>query len=447
MMNGEDPHALWFKDQVLDHFAPVQFQENWSQKYYVNSTYWAGEGSPCFFILGGEGPLTSKFVGGYLYASNLARKYRGAVVALEHRYYGKSHPTPDMSTANLKYLSSEQALQDAANFMTNFDQVKPYFSGKTIVLGGSYPGVLSGAFRLKFPHLVAGSVASSAPVNAVVDMSTYNEVIGTSLKYFGGQACYNAAVGASEAVANLIQTESGRDQLSKDFNTCYALDNNPLNLGVFQGGVIGNIQGVIQYNNDHPNPKWNAEKICKVLTESSQTPYVAMVTLNKMMNGDNCMDVSYDDDVDFLKETKWNPNSASRLWFYQTCNEFGYYQTTSSKNEPFYALKHITLDMNLKQCQDVFGFYRLPDVKRALRDYGGLAISGTRIVFVNGSIDPWSSLGVTGKPVNNEERSIFIEGTAHCADLYAPDASDIPARTHARMEIAKLVDMWLLTDQ
>ena len=34
------------------------------------------------------------------------------------RYYGQSHPTPDMSVKNLVWLSSRQALADLAHFIT-----------------------------------------------------------------------------------------------------------------------------------------------------------------------------------------------------------------------------------------------------------------------------------------------------------------------------------------
>ncbi|GAY33484.1 hypothetical protein CUMW_007480, partial [Citrus unshiu] len=40
----------------------------------------------------------------------LAKKFGAAVVSLEHRYYGKSSPFKSLSTENLKYLSSKQAL-------------------------------------------------------------------------------------------------------------------------------------------------------------------------------------------------------------------------------------------------------------------------------------------------------------------------------------------------
>jgi hypothetical protein len=36
---------------------------------------------------------------------------------LEHRYYGKSRPTPDQTTKSLKYLNSRQALADLADFI------------------------------------------------------------------------------------------------------------------------------------------------------------------------------------------------------------------------------------------------------------------------------------------------------------------------------------------
>ena len=46
--------------------------------------------------------------------SGVAKK--GVVFALEHRFYGASQPTGDLSMSSLRYLSSQQALEDVAAF-------------------------------------------------------------------------------------------------------------------------------------------------------------------------------------------------------------------------------------------------------------------------------------------------------------------------------------------
>ena len=75
----------------------------------------------------------------------------------------------DMSTKNLKYLSSEQALADLAYFIESKTREYKLNSNKWIVFGGSYPGSLAAWFRLKYPHLAYGAVASSAPLLAKIN--------------------------------------------------------------------------------------------------------------------------------------------------------------------------------------------------------------------------------------------------------------------------------------
>ena len=47
----------------------------------------------------------------------LATQHNGLLVDVEHRFYGESFPTADTSTANLTYLSADQALADLARII------------------------------------------------------------------------------------------------------------------------------------------------------------------------------------------------------------------------------------------------------------------------------------------------------------------------------------------
>ncbi|KAF0744030.1 hypothetical protein Ae201684P_003820 [Aphanomyces euteiches] len=100
------------------------------------------------------------------------------LVALEHRYYGSSQPVPDWSKANLKYLSSEQALADITTFQDYFIKQKQLStSSPWVAFGGSYSGSLAAWLKLKYPTRFVGSVASSAPIQARSDFSAYSDVV------------------------------------------------------------------------------------------------------------------------------------------------------------------------------------------------------------------------------------------------------------------------------
>ena len=73
----------------------------------------------------------------------------------------------DLSTDNLQYLSSSQAIDDIAAFIRGMKKKhEPNQGSKWIVFGGSYPGSLTVWLRSKYPELVYGGVSSSGPLLA-----------------------------------------------------------------------------------------------------------------------------------------------------------------------------------------------------------------------------------------------------------------------------------------
>ena len=75
------------------------------------------------------------------FVNYLASKHKAMVVALEHRYFGTSYPTSDMSNENLRsFLSSDQALADLARFRNWFAaNISSGVDSRWIPFGGSYP--------------------------------------------------------------------------------------------------------------------------------------------------------------------------------------------------------------------------------------------------------------------------------------------------------------------
>lgn len=78
---------------------------------------------------------------------------------------------------------------------------------------------------------------------------------------------------------------------------------------------------------------------------------------------------------------------------------------------------------------------------------GGKAIAGTRIIYPNGSIDPWHALGITAPNGVPDNVVVFINGTAHCANMYPPAPTDLPALTDARTVIFNTLKSWLASPE
>ncbi len=101
----------------------------------------------------------------------------------------------------------------------------------------------------------------------------------------------------------------------------------------------------------------------------------------------------------------------------------------------------MTLESSFQQCIDLFGPALTPSFNVAAVNLtnallGGQGIRGTRIVFANGSVDPWHYLSVFQASSNNATMpAVFIPGTAHCRNMIPSSPNDPPALVAARKEI------------
>lgn len=81
-------------------------------------------------------------------------------------------------------------------------------TSKFVTFGGSYPGNLAAWFKLKYPALTVGTVASSAPVFAEYDFDQYAGVVKAALSSteIGGSAeCAARITAGVDALAKLVK--------------------------------------------------------------------------------------------------------------------------------------------------------------------------------------------------------------------------------------------------
>ncbi|CAI5694616.1 unnamed protein product [Oreochromis niloticus] len=420
--------------------------------YFINEAFYR-PGGPVFLMIGGEGPANPAWMehGTWL---TYAEKLGALCLMLEHRFYGKSHPTMDLSTDNLRFLSSRQALADLAHFRTMIAKARGLTDRKWVAFGGSYPGSLAAWFRLKYPHLVHASVATSAPVYATVNFPEYLEVVWRSLASENTE-CPLLVKKASDDLVERLKDPRTYDNITKDFNLCSKLQiQTDMDSAYFLETLAGNFMDVVQYNEDNrgfeglTGTNITIKVLCSVMTDSSLgDPYARYAAVARLMMETfsmKCLDTSFSKYVSDMTNTSWDGPAAGagRQWVYQTCAEFGFYQSTDSPNQPFAGFPLVYF---LKQCTN---FYNISAeqvaeaVTQSNEYYGAYNIRSSRIVFPNGSIDPWHALGIT-QDISADLPAIFIKGTSHCANMYPARSDDPPQLTLARDHIFLLLQQWL----
>ncbi|KAL6905186.1 hypothetical protein ACP4OV_002787 [Aristida adscensionis] len=423
--------------QTLDHFNPTDHRQ-FKQRYYEFLDYFRAPNGPIFLKIGGEAP-NNGISNDYL--AVMAKKFGAALVSPEHRYYGKSSPFDSLTTENLKFLSSKQALFDLAVFRQYYQETlnaKYNHSGDSswFVFGGSYAGALSAWFRLKFPHLTCGSLASSGVVLSVYNFTDFDKQIGES----AGPECKAALQETTRLVDGQLQ--SGSNSVKQLFGAA-ALQND----GDFLYLLADAAAIAFQYGNPDAvcSPLLEAKKNNTDLVEAF-SHYVKDYYIGKF----GASVASYDQQ--YLKNTS-PAESSYRLWWYQVCSEVAYFQV-APKNDSIRSAK-IDTKYHLDLCRNVFGDGVYPDVFMTNLYYGGTRIAGSKIVFANGSQDPWRH---ASKQKSSEELPSYLiecKNCGHCSDLsgcpQAPSniegdsskCSSPEALNKVRKQIVDHIDLWL----
>lgn len=459
----------------LDHFTWGDTR-TFDMRVMWNNTFYK-PGGPIFFYTGNEGGLES-FVTATGMMFDLAPMFNASIIFAEHRFYGQTQPFGNQSyasLANVGYLTSEQALADYAELLTELkrdnNQFKMTFPAATQVIsfGGSYGGMLSAWFRQKYPHIVKGAWAGSAPLiymnGGGVDPGAFDHI--TSRTYIDNGCNRFILANAWNATLNLSSTDAGRQWLNN--NTVFKLDprtkirnqTDGWNLNAYLREAI-EYMAMVDYPYPtgflEPLPAWPVTVACGYMnangTSFSDKDLVKAVAnaANIYYNYNRDPNFTYCIDFSICGDQGTGGLGGDELgWPWQECSEIIMAMCASGgSNDVFWNECGKDIYQTLQQgCVSIFksmGWTPKNWNIDAVKTLYGYDLSGSsNLILTQGHLDPWSGGGYKVDQ-NNAARGIYvleIPGSAHHLDLRQPNTCDPNTVTNARFQIIQILKCWV----
>lgn len=454
----------------IDHFHNSSAYEphsnaSFANRYYIDDTHYRPGGSVILY-LGGETEAENRL---FLFHGGIIQKIANATgalqVILEHRYYGSggigqgSWPTEDLSTHNLRFLTTEQALADTAYFASNI--VFPGYENVNltaqavpwVVYGGSYAGAQAAFQRKLYPDVFWGAISSSGVTEAQYEYSEYWQMI----QDHGPQQCIRTTEAITDAFDVILMDKTERIPELKDlFGLRNMTDNRDFASLILLSGigqwqlrnwdpVIGG-KGFDKYCEEltsskllYPDTLLKADKVNELLatagalTTEDSAVNVTLATLNLIgfVNRtvvDPCLHrkgESADSCFASPSASFWARDDLAasyRSWPYQFCTQWGYLGTGSGQPSNRKAILSRTLDLEYESrvCRYAFNITTPPDVD-AINKYGGFNLSYPRLAHIAGSADPWTPATPWKEELkqrewrknDTSEPFLLIEGAVH----------------------------------
>jgi serine carboxypeptidase S28 len=478
------------------------------QNRYWVSDAWYKPGAPVFLYDAGEGNAEPGALS-WLQSSRsafaeLVKKFNGIGIVWEHRYYGTSTPVKmnsNTSAESLQYLTTAQALADVSAFAWNF--TRKGYAGKDLTpagapwvfVGGSYPGIRAALMRHEYPGTIFASWASSAPVEASIDMSFYFEPVWQGLNSYGWGNCTQDIQAAVNAMDETMADDDKAATLKIQF-LGEGADKNP-NAGFadalsnifFQWqsyGVDGDDGNLRQFcdwistdpttGETSPAQGWAATKGAQYVVDrwAAWPEFLNLVNTGMNVNcrgpagmQKNATRLAMASDCDLTKPSD-SPDSVG--WGWQYCTEWGFFQSANvGPHQLISKFNDIFHQQNVCHIQfpdgKESGF--LPDwpaAKATNERFGGWDIRPSNTYWVGSQFDPWRTLSpLSDMPfsenitadnkipscvalgVTKEQDYLFgyqVPNGEHCYDLHMEVPWSAPARTLFHDALNQWLSCW-----
>ncbi|KAF5742068.1 lysosomal Pro-X carboxypeptidase isoform X1 [Tripterygium wilfordii] len=438
------PYKTHYFPQILDHFTfhPRSYKI-FHQKYLINDRSWQ-RGGPIFVYTGNEGDI-DWFASNTGFLLDIAPKFHALLVFIEHRFYGESLPFGDdsyKSAETLGFLTSQQALADFAVLIRSLKQNLSTEASPVVVFGGSYGGMLAAWFRLKYPHIAIGALASSAPIlqfDDITPWSSFYDAVSQDYKEASSN-CYEVIKGSWAEVESVAHKE-GLAELSRNFRACKRIKSMYSARDWLEEAFV--YTAMVNYPTESnfmmPLPPYPVEKMCKIIdglpsTASKLSRVFAAASLYYNYSAtEKCFQLENEPDSHGLHG-----------WDWQACTEM--MMPMSCSNDSMFPSYDFDYKEAKKDCKKSFGV--TPRPHWITTEFGGKRIDqvlkrfGSNIIFFNGMQDPWSR-GSVLKNISRSIVAIVAEKGAHHVDLRAATKDDPDWLVDVRKQEVEIIKSWI----
>ncbi|XP_058985396.1 putative serine protease K12H4.7 [Musca domestica] len=459
---------MWLT-QKLDHFLKEggqttnqsRIEEQWMMRYLVNREFYE-PGGPMFIVVGGEWEIHPYLLSeGHFY--DMARQHNSIMFYTEHRFYGKSWPKNSASVDALEYLSVRQSLEDLRYFIKyQKSSQKDLVSSKVVLLGASYSGSMVAWFMKLYPNEANVAWASSAPLLAKMDFHEFMTLTMDVIEHKGGTECSEKLEKGFQDLRRILLSSSASKELLYNLQMCSDFDvDNELDISAFFNGLGNYFAAMAQLSSKF------VTQFCQQFMENDTTPTDALVqhirdvflphsedeTKSHGHGQIWCLDLSYEGMKSLFSSEDDDIFNGNRCWFYQTCNEFGWFATTTSTDVTARNVfgGQVALKFFRNLCQDVFqrtplspnmpsaGGLTLQELysreRRTNHIFGGLTNISQNVIFTHGRLDPWRAVGM-----QHGRNVLLLEGYGHVEDLGSINLEDSVALNVAKLKVSAFIN-------
>jgi len=301
---------------------------------------------------------------------------------------------------------------------------------------------------MKYPHLVDGAIASSAPILQFTNITgpkVFNNIVTQDFK--NANANCASSIQKSWGIMSNMNTTDELLQLSQIFSLCSPLQTSD----EIVSKLFAFISNAYSYMSmaDYPYPTtflgpmpgYPVKEACKYFSNN-----MADLQILTAVKSAISIYYNYSGQAQWCFNTSSNePSTLSDLggWDYQSCTEMvmpiGQYGEGS---DMFWSMPW-DLNSFIHNCSIKYNVIPRPDWIATY--YGESLIGASNIVFSNGDLDPWSGGGVlaTSNSVSGSIVTIMITGGAHHLDLRAANSLDPQSVISARNQEKQLIYQWI----